>query len=264
MHPRQRTWPMHRNLVQPAAMHHQRVCRSKRVRRLRHRPHPFRRIHPDHLPRDPCRIGQRPQQVENRPPPQRPAHGGHLRQRRMVPRRMQKHDATIRDAGLQTVKRQIRLPPQRRKHIGRPRKRRRRPVAMLGNRHSARRHHKSHRRRNIHRVGAVPARAHHIDGPVRRHKPYHPLPHCARSRRNLRRRLAPLRKRQQKGCNLALPKGARQHQVKRLARPPGIQRQRRIGQPHACSPSADRCFTPAISRKFASIAWPCSVAMLSG
>ena len=83
------------------------ALRPKRCQRLRHVERARRIIHPDQLAAHPRRIGERAEQVEDRPPAERAAYRGDTRHRGMVARGVEKGDADTVEAGPEPVEGQF-------------------------------------------------------------------------------------------------------------------------------------------------------------
>ncbi|EKF23323.1 anthranilate phosphoribosyltransferase domain protein [Mycolicibacterium hassiacum DSM 44199] len=121
------------------------------------------------------RVGQRAEQVEHRGHADLTAHRAGVPVGRMEQRREREPDTHLGDAARDVLRAQVDAHPQRLEGVGTARQRRRRPVAVFDHRHARRRHHDGRHRRQVHRVRAVAAGAHHVDrggpDPIGRHPP---------------------------------------------------------------------------------------------
>src|SRR5690606_9209774 len=156
--------------------------------------------------------------------------------------------------------------PERLECIGGARRRRSGPVSVLCDRYLARRHDNRDTGRDVQRVVTIAPGAADVDrasGGIDRD---HPIAHRLRRGGDFDHCFAAVGQRREEGRHLFVTAAAIEHRLERMRCLLGIEKRARVGEGAEAAHAARRSATgnPAIRRKLASIAWPCSVAMLSG
>ena len=180
-------------------------------------------------------------------------------------RRKHETDTGLRDALGNGVRRQVERQAEHRQGICRTGFRRSRAVAVLGNGHAATSHDQHRRRRDIIGVRPVAARAHNVDGSVRRGNDLRLGAHYSGTGGQFRDRHAAHAQAHEECGHLRRRRLAGHDEFKRSGR---LLRRKRFAVGDLGEISFEvahaSAVTPVISRKFRSMSWPCSVAMLSG
>ncbi len=147
-----------RDLVEPAAMHHQRPLDAQRLEHLRDPPQHLGVRHAQQLHRRPRRVHAGAEQVHHRPHAQLPAHDRGMLHSRMVGGREEEGEAGL--VQHRPCPCRVELDPraQRFEHVGRSALARYRAIAMLGDLEARRRRDEARRGRDVDRPRPVSAR----------------------------------------------------------------------------------------------------------